>query len=42
MDHIKFSMVAPAFPYCPVWVAEDRGYFDRYGIRSEIEQLPER
>jgi hypothetical protein len=42
MDHIKFSMVAPAFPDYPVWVAEDRGYFDTYGIRSEIEQLPER
>jgi ABC-type nitrate/sulfonate/bicarbonate transport system substrate-binding protein len=37
MDHIKFSMVAPAFPYYPVWVAEDRGYFDTDGIRSEIE-----
>ena len=37
MDHIKFSMVAPAFPYYPVWVAEERGYFDAYGIRSEIE-----
>jgi ABC-type nitrate/sulfonate/bicarbonate transport system substrate-binding protein len=37
MDHIKFSMVAPAFPYYPVWVAEERRYFDRYGIRSEIE-----
>jgi ABC-type nitrate/sulfonate/bicarbonate transport system substrate-binding protein len=37
MDHIKVTMVAPAYPYYPVWVAEERGYFNRHGISSEIE-----
>ena len=37
MDKVTISMVAPAFPYCPVWVAEERGFFDRYGITSDIK-----
>ena len=37
MDAIKISMVAPAIPYYPVWVAEERGYFERHGIRCELE-----
>jgi ABC-type nitrate/sulfonate/bicarbonate transport system substrate-binding protein len=37
MDKVTISMVAPAFPYYPVWVAEERGFFDRYGIRSDIK-----
>jgi ABC-type nitrate/sulfonate/bicarbonate transport system substrate-binding protein len=37
MDKVTISMVAPAFPFYPVWVAEERGFFDRYGITSDIK-----
>ena len=37
MNHIILSMVAPAFPFFPVWVAEECGYFDKHGIAIEIE-----
>jgi len=37
MDKVTISMVAPAFPFYPVWVAKERGFFDRYGITSEIK-----
>jgi len=37
MNEIKISMVAPALPYYPVWVAEERGYFERHGISCKIE-----
>jgi ABC-type nitrate/sulfonate/bicarbonate transport system substrate-binding protein len=37
MDKIKISMVALAFPYYPVWVAEERGYCERHGILCKIE-----
>ena len=37
MNHITLSMVAPAVPFFPVWVAEECGYFDKHGIAIEIE-----
>jgi ABC-type nitrate/sulfonate/bicarbonate transport system substrate-binding protein len=37
MNHITFSMVAPAFPFFPVWIAQECGYFEKHGITIEIE-----
>jgi ABC-type nitrate/sulfonate/bicarbonate transport system substrate-binding protein len=37
MDKVTISMVAPAFPFYPVWVAEERGFFERHGIASDIK-----
>ena len=40
MDKIKIGMVAPAFPYYPVWVAQERGFFAKSGIECEPTIYP--
>ena len=37
MEKLKISMVAPAFPCFPVWVAEERGLFKTHNLECEIE-----
>ena len=37
MDEITISMVAPAFPYFPVWIGQQGGFFSERGITCATE-----
>ncbi len=37
MSKLRISMIAPALPCYPVWIAEERGIFAAHGIQSEVE-----